>query len=420
MKKTFENYIGFSVILCVLFLTSCYKEIIEYPDTRLGYFNFLTTPSQEYKINHYHSNLTLRDTLPTLLFDGKEYGVDRFEVRGESSLDFWRKSFSVNLDNKMAFFIPDENQARKFEKIKLISLVFDYTYIENCIAIGLFTKINLWPTYDFYTEVQLNNHTQGVYLFIEDPEDYFLYQLDASFILRRHYDHQYKKYELNKRRDTHPEEYYLAKYYSIYSLIAEYDGEQLYDSLMKRIDLSEYFSKLAIDLLLRNGDCTDEVYLYTKVVNGREIFGVYPWDYDDLFEEFPHEIGRIWGMGTVFGTRAYYTMNDVIADVGEKLIFSIEDDLDYKIAKDTFLYSRYLDELEVVISEIINEDIEEVMESAHDQLQPFYNVAEIIEQSTYDQDETNQQLFDMNLAEKRQMLLDRRAWIIKELGKRKK
>ena len=35
-------------------------------------------------------------------------------------------------------------------------------------------------------------------------------------------------------------------------------------------------------------------------------------------------------------------MNDIIADVGSKLLFSIEDDLDYKIAKDSFLYQQYL------------------------------------------------------------------------------
>lgn len=414
MNQSFRKYRILSFLLCIIFFYSCYKDVILYPNKMAG-FNFLVTPYQEYIIRRTRQNLSFNDTLPMLRFDGREYGLDRFEIRGENSLQFIRKGFSINLDDKLTFFIDEENQAREFEKIKLLSLVYDYTYIENCIAIELFKKVDLWPTFSFYSELKLNDHTQGIYLFIEDPEDYFLCRMDASFILRRHYDHQYKKYEANETRNTHPPDYYLGKYYSIYSYIGQYNGMELYDSLMHVIDLPQYFSKLAIDLLLQNGDCTDEIYLYTKQAGDYEIFGVYPWDFDDLFQEFPHEIGRAWASGSVFGTRIYYSTDDVIADVGEKLLFSIEDDLDYKIAKDDFLYQKYLETLETVFSRITDEAIEETFVSVRDQIQPFYEVEEIIEQSRYDRDSTSQQLFDINLAEKRQHLLDRRAWIIQEL-----
>jgi spore coat protein H len=419
MNRSTSKFRTLSFVICIFFFVSCYKEVLQYPDTKEG-FDFQVTPYQEYLIRRTRQNLSFQDTLPLLHLDGKDYYIDRFEIRGENSLQFKRKAFSINMDNKLTFFIDEENRPREFEKIKLISLVYDYTYIENCLAIGLSKEVDLWPTFSFYTEVSLNDHTQGVYLFIEDPEEYFLYQLDASFIIRRHYDHQYKKYEANELRETHPPDYYLAKYDSIYSYIGEYRGRELFDSLSHLIDLPQYFSKLAIDLLVQNGDATDEIYLYTKWVDGREIFGVYPWDLDDLFEEFPHEIGRGWASGSVFGTRIYNSMDDVIADVGEKLLFSIEDDLDYIIARDEFLYGQYLNNLRIVMSKITPDIIEAIVLSVHNQIQPFYDVDEIIEQSRYDQDSTNQQLFDINLADKRQRLLDRRAWIVQELSEVKK
>jgi hypothetical protein len=112
-------------------------------------------------------------------------------------------------------------------------------------------------------------------------------------------------------------------------------------------------------------------------------------------------------------------MNDVIADVGSKLLYSIEEDLDYKIAKDNFLYQEYLKTLSSVIEKIDPAAIDRVFDYTNEHIGPFYDNDSIIEQSKYDVDETNFSLFVSNLAEKRQMLKDRRAWILEELGKQK-
>jgi hypothetical protein len=126
----------------------------------------------------------------------------------------------------------------------------------------------------------------------------------------------------------------------------------MYDTLSSYIDMEQYFTKLSIDMLIKNGDYTDEIIFYTKIKNGKELLGIFPWDYDDIFSSQPHEIGNPWAPGTVFGKRQYNSMNDVIADVGPKLLYSIEDDLDYKIAKDSFLYQEYLKTLQGVIEKI--------------------------------------------------------------------
>ncbi len=410
------------IALCtIFFLSACYKEYTIYPDPSTGDFNFLVTIEQEELINDSRGTRhSILDPLPILYFENKAYAVDRFRIRGETTLNFRRKSFSVNLDDNIMFFVEEEDRAREFEEFKLISLVFDYTYIENCIAIGLFHKINLWPTHSFYTEVKLNNNTQGLYLFIEDPEEYYLYQQNADFILRRNYNHWIENYQINTLEADKSEQYYIDQFNSIYYCIANYSGQALYDSLMNRVDLNQYFAKIAIDLLVKNGDYTDEIFFYIKHSGGKEIYGVHPWDYDDIFAELPHEIGRSWGPGTIFGNRSYNSMEDIINNVGFKLIFSIEDDLDYKIAIDDYLYQRYLEVLEEVFTLINENAVEDIIADTKKQLQPFYNNNELIAQSQYDRDETNQQLFDSNLADKRQFLLDRRTWILNQLSNQKK
>jgi hypothetical protein len=48
-----------------------------------------------------------------------------------------------------------------------------------------------------------------------------------------------------------------------------------------------------------------------------------------LFGSQPHEVGNSGDVGTAFGKRNYDTYNDVIEVLEGKLVFTIEDDLDY-------------------------------------------------------------------------------------------
>ena len=134
----------------------------------------------------------ITDPIPELQFAGDTYTLNRFEIRGDGTLNFTRKGFGVNMDSKITLSNPGEPTERKYEEFKLLALVYDYTYIENSTAVGLFKEVDLWPVYDFFTEVRLNDHTQGLYHFIEDPFEYFIEQKNASFVVRRGYNHVIK------------------------------------------------------------------------------------------------------------------------------------------------------------------------------------------------------------------------------------
>jgi len=412
-------YYNFALVLLVMFLQGCHKENYDTIDPEKEVFNFIVTEPQRQYINASRGEqYEIVDPLPELQFAGNVYTIDRFEIRGDNTLNFTRKGFGVNMDKKITLINPEEQTERKYEEFKLLAMVYDYTYIENSTAVGLFKEVDLWPVYSFFTEVRLNNHTQGLYHFIEDPFEYFIEQKNASFVVRRGYDHVIKASSVSP--DNQPNmEGYIARFRRIYSNLPLYSGRQMYDTLSSYIDLEQYFTKLSIDMLIKNGDYTDESIFYTKTKNGEEVLGVFPWDYDDIFSDQPHEIGNPWAPGTVFGKREYNSIDDIIADVGSKLLYSIEDDLDYKIARDSFLYQEYLKTLRSVIEKIDLAVIDKIFDYTNEHIGAFYDNDSLIEQSKYDVDETNYSLFVSNLADKRQMLKDRRNWILGELDKQK-
>ena len=137
--------------------TACVKEYSYITDPEKTIFNFSVSESQRQKINESRGiKFELTDPTPDLIAGGLRFRIDHFRIRGESTLNFERKCFSVNMDQKIPVVDPVTGIERKFERFKLISGVFDYTYIENRTAESVFRKIGLWPLFDFYTEVKLN------------------------------------------------------------------------------------------------------------------------------------------------------------------------------------------------------------------------------------------------------------------------
>lgn len=402
-------------VALIIFIASCTKAENDLIDPEKEVFNFIVTDAQREYINASRGlQYEITDPDPELSLAGETYSVDRFEIRGDGTLNFTRKGFGVNMGRKITLINPEEQVQRKFEEFKLLAMVYDFTYIENSVGVGLFREVGMWPVYSFFTEVRLNDHTQGLYHFIEDPFEYFMEQKNASFVIRRGYDHVAKAFSVNPVSTADPQKY-LDRFKRIYSLISTCSGEQAYDSLSAYIDLGQYFTKLSIDMLLKNGDYTDEVIFYTKSQNNREVFGVFPWDLDDIFANKPHEIGNSWATGSTFGQRTYNSIEDIIADVGVKLLYSVEEDLDYKIAKDSFLYQQYLVVLRKVIEKISIPVIDKVFDETFRHIGPFYSNDSVIAQSRYDVDETDYEIFLSNLAAKRQMLKDRREMILREL-----
>ena len=70
--------------------------------------------------------------------------------------------------------------------------------------------------------------------------------------------------------------------------------------------------------------------------------------------------------------------------LGDKLIFSSEDQLDIKIAMDPYLYGIYLTHLNEVLEELPAETLKEVFENTYAELYPYYSSCYITGMSGYE------------------------------------
>jgi hypothetical protein len=405
----------FGLFAFLFVLSACYKEepvATEYSGTS---FLFKMSENAEEKIDEARGEQFFIEPTPSMHLGSKTFAIDRFKIRGQSALDFQRKSFAVKLSSSL--LLPVNEQAYyEFEKFKLISMVFDYTYIENRLAHRLLQKAGLWPLHSFYTEVLINQHHKGLYLFVNDPAEYLFNENKAVALLRRYYQNQLSNIEINEAATSHKPQEFTDAFMQIYELLNKYNGVQLYWQLEQRMNIEDYMRKMAIDFLLKNGDTTDETFFYAMEKNGAIYFNILPWDYDDLFSSQPHEAGRDWAVGTLFGERRYPENQDVLNALDGRLIYSIEDDLDYIIAIDDYLYEKYLEQLKAILPIFDEEVVTSVFDQVYNGLWPFYQNKEIIHQSQFDSDATSTELLQTNIDHKKELLTKRIGFVKKQLS----
>ncbi len=415
------------IIGLILLMTSCYKEVIlpEYTDDEIfelsgdkgkGIFQLFIQPDlQELIYTSKDTAYTLEDPELVLMLNDEELILKEMRIRGRTTLDYRRKSYSVRLDDPIFVRARQGAEVKKLTRFKLISLSMDYTYINNRIAFGILEQAGVFPLFYRYVEFKINGETQGVYLLVEDPEQFYK-EIGSECILRRDYHHSIEDLEYKPDLYNKPSEEYVARFKNIYTQLPDLKGETLLEALESQLDLTQYFRKMAIDFLLQNGDYTDEIYFYSMIEKDEIRFKIIPWDYDDIFSRYPHEVGRSWAPGSTFGARTYDSHQDVLDVIGQKLIFSIEDDLDYAIAMDSLLYARY----ELVFTELINtmdaNMVVSLFSQVGEELTPFYNNEEVIIQSIYDYKPTSFELWQSNMQEKQQLLEERLEFIRKQLN----
>lgn len=394
------------IFVFVLITTSCYREVM-YEEADADRFELsVSTDKQDFIYSSRDSSYSIEDPQLSLLFNNQPVALEKIRVRGKSATRYQRKSYVVFLSEPIRVFNRSGSGVKELSRFKLIALAMDYTYIENRVAFGILEEAGVMPLFYKFVEFRINGQTQGVYLLIEDPEAYYQ-EVGSEFIIRRGYNHHIDDVDYSPYSNFIPYDSYESRYKQIYSGLTNFQGEELHTVLEERMNLDLYFRKMGIDYLLQNGDYTDEIYLYSRVEDEAIRFYPIPWDYDDIFSGAPHEVGTPWGMGTLFGKRFYESMEEIYADVGKTLVYSIEDDLDYTIAKDPVLYSAYTSALKNLFGELDADVIERIFAETESELTTFYNSIAVIEQSQYDQQMTTRQLWLDNMNDKKALINNR-------------
>lgn len=320
-------------------------------------------PASEYEYLQAVTGEKMNFKTTGLMINGESIEQEALHTRGQTSLYFKRKSLGFKLKSNATFHHGEKTE--KLKKFDLISLSMDKYYTRNRLAFEMMEKIGLFDLFFTFCELRVNGKSEGIFMVIERPEDWAIDKKNSPLMIRRGYEHKMDKVETEKKAEKSEIKKYEDNFRNIYKSLKKQEGEELFNTLSQWMDVENYMKWLAFNYFVKNGDYSDEVFFYVDPEIGK--FRIIPWDYDDIFAGTPHE-GK----------------DKAKRFVGDKLIFSAEDDLDVKIATDQFLYNKYLDIMKEVIETLSPKNLKEVFDNTYAELYPYFSEKEIISQAQYD------------------------------------
>lgn len=291
--------------------------------------------------------------------------VKHVRVRGNTSSYFRRKSLNIKTDKKSHFYTATDTFS--VTKFYAISMNMDHNYVRNKIAYGVLKLVDVSSPSNCYVSLSINSASEGLYLVFYPPDEYAMKKKKAPFVIRRGYGEAMDKVYAQKNVTRDQETEYKKKFRALYATTTmNKSGEELYNDISAVLDLTTYFSWLAFNHLFQNGDYADEAYFMWNPKKSK--FEIIPWDFDDILRSQPHE-------GIDARSRSYPT----------RLIFSLEDDLDQKIASDPYLYNKYLLTYESLLRKLTTERLRDILTRVFNDVYPYFIQPDIIAQSQYDQ-----------------------------------
>lgn len=330
---------------------------------------------------------------PLMLINSDTAKVKEIHARGNNSLKYSHKSLSVDLGKPIT--LHDGNKKVQLKKFDLLNLSMDKHRWHNRWSDLNLETMGIFPLFNSYCKVWINDQPQGIYLLIEKPQ-HVKSTLKSPYMLRRGPDHSISD-EYFESEDKEAAKKYRKQFQSIYTSMHAMSPDDYAKHLQQIMNLESYSKFLAFNYLVMNGDYADEVFLYIEPQ--KQWFEVIPWDYDDILKPVPHE-GR----------------TERNKEHSDKKLFSLEESLDRAIAANPQLYSNYEQTLRQVLLTL---DSTTLTQAAH-------RVIHELEQISSDKAMADASLFldttpfDFGQAKEDilfslDMILKRRNWILEEL-----
>ncbi len=291
-------------------------------------------------------------------------------TRGQNCLRAYRKCLSVELPNDVKF---NGQVSKGFigKKFNLASLWQDQGYISSHLGYYLAKDVGIFPLQHQYVSVYINGQLYGLYLLIEKPQSYIKSNYSSPYLAKLWYLTMVKDEKYHSDLSTLPMKTFRKEFKKLTRLKInsgahkELKGEKLYNYLKSKMNFDKYLSMLAFQTLVQNGDYSDEsIYYANKTNNVDEIyFDFMAWDFDDLF---------IQGI------------------LKKTLLYSLENPIDFTIARDDFLYNQFKIKLNELLTNIITDDqIVKYVDVVGQEIAPYIQNEEILNASTYDKLPTN-------------------------------
>ncbi len=386
MKSTFPL-----VISCLLLSSIC-ATLQVFGNTTFPELRIYISKNQFFELQKTNTDKIVL-AAPVMLVNHDTAVVKEIHARGNNSLKYKRKSLSVELDKVIEF--NDGNSIVHLKKFNLLNLSMDKHLWHNRWSDINLNSLDLFPLFNSYCTVWINDQPQGIYLLVEKPQQ-ARNKVNSPYMLRRGPEHTIQD-EYFDEDDKESAKKYRRQFQSIYSNIHSLQGVALAVKLQKILNLDAYYRFLAFNYLIMNGDYADEVFFY--IAPQQNWFEVIPWDYDDILRYLPHE-GRT-------------ARNQQYAD---KKIFSLEESLDRAIAGNEILYAQYEKTLK---SLLLTLDSVSLTQSAYRVLDELEKISsdKLTAQSTLFMDKESFKMEEAknDILNSLDLIIKRRKWILSEL-----
>ncbi len=288
------------------------------------------------------SKLNLREANITV--NGTEAVINDMHLRGQNTLNYVRKSFSVELADPMKITL--DNTPVALQKFNLLNLSMDKNLWHNRWSFLALYKLGIFPPFNSYCTVYINDTPQGIYLLVEKPQS-VIEHINSPYMVRRGFEHKIE-HEYFGSISKLDQNKYKKQYYSLYKT-GHLHAEALYHHLNNALNTNAYFKWIGFNYFVKNGDYSDELFLYINPETQQ--YEVIPWDYDDFLVDHPHE-GNLMRNQTLSNHK----------------IFSLEDDLDRTIAADYYVYGKYMVSLNDMLMELDSIHLTDMAKKVRDEL----------------------------------------------------
>lgn len=287
-------------------------------------FSFKTPAPQDLTINTLHLKLSDSDYSQLKASRGKKIAISNvtaqvhftngdqetlsnviLETRGQSCLGAVRRCYDIKFENKV---VANATTRFKEKSFNLVSMWQDRGYVSNQISFEILRKLNLFDLKMEYATLTINGQSEGLYLVMQKPQQAIKEITKDAWIARRGYSGSAETKEEAKSASTQA----LSAYYkSIYTDLKSSSADYVAQSLNQKMNLAQYFSWLTINSLLKNGDYSDEVYVYIDAANMSKKVEIFPWDFDDVFKK-PHTSKVNTEHAALFETSLIYNLENPI------------------------------------------------------------------------------------------------------------
>jgi spore coat protein H len=297
--------------------------------------------------------------------------------RGQSSIKFARKNFSVKVNKDEA----GEKKKLKVGGVKSSHLVMpaspeDVLFVKNEIGYSLLKAIGIHSLKTQFAEVEINGASQGLYMVTENQTENLMKDQDAEVVFRRRYNDALEVKDARKDLSLEKIAEYQQTLRDVHKSIRELSGDELIARLEKNLNLKNYLKWLAFNYIVKNGDYTDEVYFYGKTnPETKEIvFDISPWDMDDSFSEKMHLSG--------FPTGPNWHMTEASQ---KQMLYNYESRIDRKVASDEKLLRLYFSAMEEVVTTLSQDNVlAGIGKNVLTELNPYLDDADVKENGKLD------------------------------------